>query len=165
MKRHIVAAFIGLLCLGFIVIVTLTFGAPTNIRCARVESNRVDCVVQKKLLNRLPIGKPQTVHNVRRAGTQSRSDDFNDFTTWFLVLHTPDEAYKFQFSHYTSAHQAQEQLATFLRGRGDIVEVRDKQGWFNALCGGFLLLSMLLLTGIMVFNILEKSKKSVSSSP
>ncbi len=71
----------------------------------------------------------------------------------------------FEFSHYNSAHQAQEQLATFLRGRGESVEVREEQGWFTTFCGGVLLLSTLLFTGIMVFNILEKSKKSVSVNP
>jgi len=164
MRRYIVSAFIGLLCLGFIVIVMLVFGTTTSIRCTRVEPDRVDCVVQRKLLGWLPVGTPQTVYDIRHAGTRLRADDFNDFGTWFVVLYTPDEALTFEFSHYTSAHQAQEQLATFLRDRGTTVEVRDQKGWFSALVGGFLLLATLLLSGIMVSNILTKPKRSVSSS-
>lgn len=162
MKQRIFAFVIGLLCLGFATIIVSIFGASTSIRCTRIEPNRVDCVVQKKFLGWLPVGKPQTLDDIRHAGIRLRSDDFNDFGTWFVVLYTTDEAHTFEFSHYASAHQAQEQLATFLRGRDATVEVRDRQGWFNAVCGGFLLLTMLFLIGIMVSNILAKPKGSVS---
>jgi len=160
MKQRIFPLVISLLCVGFAILIAVVFGTTTSIRCTRVEPDRVDCVVQKKFLGGLPVGKPQTFLDIRHAGVRLRSDDFNDFGTWFVVLYTTDEAHTFEFSHYTSAHQAQEQLATFLRGRGDAVEVRDRQGWFNTLCGGFLLLAVLVLSAVMVTNVLENQKKT-----
>jgi len=159
MKQRLPPVIAAVLCLAFAAFIAWIFATVTFITCNRVEPAQVDCVIQDKFLGVVPLGKPKTLHNVRSATMMTDYDVFDDAPgAVFLLLHTRDDVLKLEFNRYVSADQAEQQLTAFLQSEDDAIQVRDTQGWFGSLCGGFLFLDILFFGGMFLLVAFEKRK-------
>ena len=133
----------GLLIFG---VVFVGLGGEVNrLACSRLKGNQVDCTLQRRLLNLVPVSEQQLA---AVSGVELKQDCLDGCVYWVALLSEPEPVRLTRFASYnrSGVMADRQQIETFLQNNAlTHFEYTSKVSWLLLLCGILLLIVAAML--------------------